>query len=340
MAKLSSPSAQAGTPSAFDAPDDMAAATATVQGALSQLAQAAAQQSYPRGALYVVATPIGNRADFSVRALHVLALVDAIACEDTRHTRQLLSACGLERPGIPLLALHQHNEAEGAGTVIGRLQRGERVAYVSDAGTPAVSDPGARLVAAVQAAGLRAIPLPGASSVTTALSVAGIVEHGALAEGQGRGFVFWGFLPTRPGERKTALKNAANEGRAVVFLESPHRIAALADELASLGERSVTVARELSKQFEQVACLPAAQLSEWLTQDSSRQRGEFVLILHPAVQNRADDDTLRDMLRLLLTEVSTKSAASLASQLTNTPRKRAYELALQLREAESPAPNR
>ena len=161
--------------------------------ALTAAHDAAAAQHYPQGALYVVATPIGNLADITLRALHVLQLVDAIACEDTRHTQALLRSYGLERPGGQWLALHQHNEQEGAAAVLERLRSGQRVAYVSDAGTPAVSDPGARLVAAVHAAGLRALPLPGASSVTSALSVAGAVA----SDVHDSGFVFSGFLPSK-----------------------------------------------------------------------------------------------------------------------------------------------
>ena len=145
----------------------------------------------------MVATPIGNLADISLRALHVLQIVDSVACEDTRHTQGLLRSYGLERPGSQLLALHQHNEAEAAQQVIARLQQGQRMAYVSDAGTPGVSDPGARLAAAVQAAGLRTIPLPGASSITAALSVAGAVAPSQASSG----FLFAGFLASKQAER-------------------------------------------------------------------------------------------------------------------------------------------
>ena len=154
--------------------------------ALDAAREAAASQHYPQGALYVVATPIGNLADISLRALHVLQLADAVACEDTRHTQALLRAYGIDKTAAQLLAVHQHNEAEAAQAVIERLRQGQRVAYASDAGTPAVSDPGARLVAAVREAGLRVVPLPGASSVTAALSVAG--AHGRRGRLRVRGF--------------------------------------------------------------------------------------------------------------------------------------------------------
>ncbi|MFT3778505.1 MAG: 16S rRNA (cytidine(1402)-2'-O)-methyltransferase [Ottowia sp.] len=292
--------------------------------ALQAARQAAGPQHYPAGALYVVATPIGNLADITLRALHVLALADAIACEDTRHTQPLLRAYGID--GKPLLALHEHNEAEAAQAVIERLRRGERVACVSDAGTPAVSDPGARLVAACAAAGLRVVPLPGASSVTAAISAAG------LAEGS---FVFAGFLPAKAGERQAAVAVLAREPRAVVLLEAPHRIAALAEALAALGERRVTVARELTKQFEQIATLPCAGLPAWLAADAQRQRGEFALVLHTGSAAPPEDESDR-VLKLLLAELPLKTAVRLAAELTGAPRNGLYERALALKAAGRP----
>ncbi len=208
-----------------------------MQGALAAAREAAGNQHYPQGALYVVATPIGNLADISLRALHVLALADCIACEDTRHTQALLRAYGLDRAAHALLAVHQHNEAEAAQTVIERLRQGQRVAYVSDAGTPGISDPGARLAAAVAGLGLPVVPLPGASSVTALLSVAGV---GSDSDHQ-HGFIFQGFLSAKAGERTQAVEQLATEHRAVVLLEAPHRIEALADSLKALGERRITV---------------------------------------------------------------------------------------------------
>ena len=288
--------------------------------ALAAAQAAAGAQDYPAGALYVVATPIGNLADIGLRALHVLDRADAIACEDTRHTQQLLRAYGID--GKPLIALHEHNEAEAAQGVIARLQAGERVAYVSDAGTPAISDPGARLVAACAVAGLRAVPLPGASSVITALSVAGLAGDGQ--------FVFAGFLPSKSGERAAAVQTLAAEPRALVLLEAPHRITALADALATLGTRRVTVGRELTKQFEQIATLPCAERPAWLAADAQRQRGEFALVLHPADQAPTHGDEDR-VLRLLLAELPLKSAVKLAAEITDTPRNGLYERALQMK---------
>lgn len=269
----------------------------------------------------MVATPIGNLADISLRALQVLALVDTVACEDTRHTAGLLQGYGLHKP---LLALHEHNEAEAAQTVVQRLREGQRVAYVSDAGTPGVSDPGARLCAAVVAAGLRAMPLPGASSITALLSVAGTGGH------DGR-FVFTGFLSPKATERQREVQAIAADPRACVLLEAPHRIEALARDLAALGERPLTVGRELTKQFEEVAQLPAAELPAWLQASAHRTRGEFVLLVHPNRADAADDGidaaTLRT-LDLLLAELPVKTAVKLCAEITGQPRNPLYQAAL------------
>ena len=275
-----------------------------------------------------MATPIGNLADISLRALHVLQLADAVACEDTRHTQQLLRAYGIERTGAQLLAVHQHNEAEAAQAVVQRLSHGERVAYASDAGTPAVSDPGARLVAAVREAGLRVVPLPGASSVTAALSAAGSVA----ADG-GSGFVFAGFLPSKAGERDAAVQALAAEPRAVVLLEAPHRMEALARALAVLGGRSVTVAREITKQFEQIATLTCAGLAAWLEADAQRLRGEFAVVLH-AVMQAAQPDEGQRVLQLLLKELPLKTAVKLAADITGGNRNALYDAALQLKKSD------
>lgn len=277
----------------------------------------------------MVATPIGNLADISLRALHVLQLADTLACEDTRHTHSLLRAYGIDKSGAQMLALHQHNEAEAAQIVLARLQAGQRVAYVSDAGTPGVSDPGARLVAVVRAAGLRAMPLPGASSITAALSVAGAVAP----TGTDGGFVFAGFLPVKSAERAASVQRLASEPRCVVLLEAPHRIADLAQALAVLGERPVTLAREISKQFEEVSTLPAQQLLAWLQGDAQRAKGEFVVLLHPVAVVEETGQSQR-VLELLLPELPLKTAVRLAAQITGAPRNALYERALALRQSE------
>ena len=278
----------------------------------------------------MVATPIGNLADISLRALHVLQMVDCIACEDTRHTQGMLRSYGLERPGSQLLAVHQHNEAEAAQTVIDRLQQGQRIAYVSDAGTPGVSDPGARLCAALQAVGLRSIPLPGASSVTSAISVAGAITP---AQGES-GFLFAGFLPTKNAERLSAVQKLADQPRCTVLLEAPHRIIELAQVLALLGGRQVTLAREITKQFEDIATMPANELAAWLQASPQRVKGEFAIVLHPVAVQQESGESER-VLKLLLAELPTKTAVKLAAEITGASRNTLYDRALELkREAE------
>ena len=298
--------------------------SASFANALAAAHEAAGAQNHPASTLYVVATPIGNLADISLRALHVLARVDVVACEDTRHTQQLLRAYGLERPGSQLLAVHQHNEAEAAHNVLERLGQGLRVAYVSDAGTPAISDPGARLVAAVRQAGFRVMPLPGASSVTTALSASGMTGDS--------GFVFAGFLSSKATERQLAVQQLAQESRAVVLLEAPHRIEALAQALAVLGPRRVTLGRELTKQFEQIETLPAQDLSAWLAEKPERLRGEFVLVLHDAPVDDTTGEGLR-VLHLLLPELPLKTAVKLAAEISGESKNTLYNLALALKKS-------
>ncbi len=298
--------------------------SASFANALAAAHEAAGAQNHPASTLYVVATPIGNLADISLRALHVLSKVDVLACEDTRHTQQLLRAYGLDRPGSQLLAVHQHNEAEAAHSVLERLGQGQRVAYVSDAGTPAISDPGARLVAAVRQAGFRVMPLPGASSVTTALSASGMTGDS--------GFVFAGFLSSKATERQLAVQHLAQESRAVVLLEAPHRIEALALALAALGPRRVTLGRELTKQFEQIETLPAQDLSAWLAEKPERLRGEFVLVLHDAPVEDATGEGLR-VLQLLLPELPLKTAVKLAAEISGESKNTLYDLALALKKS-------
>ena len=272
-----------------------------------------------------MATPIGNLADLTLRAIHVLGLVNAVACEDTRVSAALLRHLGLDKP---LLALHQHNEQQASGQVLQRLAAGERVAYVSDAGTPAVSDPGAALVARVAAAGHRVLPIPGASSALAALSVAG--------DARSSGFTFAGFLPARGAERAAALRALAQAPVAQLLFEAPHRITTLAAELAALlPQRTLTLCRELTKQFETVHTLPAAQLPAWLAADAMRLRGEFVLVLHAPPPDDGPADALpsaaTDMLAVLLRELPLKQAVSLTAELSAAPRNALYQAALRLK---------
>ncbi len=289
---------------------------------LSAARHAAGAQDYPKGALYMLATPIGNRADMTLRGLHVLDLADLVACEDTRHTATLLQAYGLHKP---LLAAHEHNEREAAQTVLARLREGQRVVYVSDAGTPGVSDPGSRLVAEVRAAGLRCVPVPGVSSVTALLSVGG--------QGGGDGcFRFAGFLPAKGAERDRALQTVAADAQACVLLEAPHRIEALARDLGvHLGPRPVTLGRELTKQFEEITVQPADRLADWLAQGDQRKRGEFVLLVHANTAVAEGEDTHAAALKVLdalLTELPVKTAVKLAAQITGAPRNALYDAAL------------
>ena len=286
-------------------------------------ALAAGDQQYPAAALYVVATPIGNLADLTLRALHVLATVDAIACEDTRHSGALLRHFGIARP---LIAVHAHNEREAAASVLARLARGERVACVSDAGTPAVSDPGAALVVAVRGAGHRVVPIPGASSALAALSAAG-------DDGPG-GFVFVGFLPARGAAREQALARSAGDDRTQVLFEAPHRIDGLAQAVAvACPDRTLTVCRELTKQFETIATMPASGFPGWLGADPQRARGEFVIVLHglpdAAEASAAPYDRV---LAPLVAALPLKQAVALAGQISGAPRNALYARALELKE--------
>jgi 16S rRNA (cytidine1402-2'-O)-methyltransferase len=279
-------------------------------------------QSYPTASLYVVATPIGNVTDISLRALHVLTLVDAVACEDTRNTAQLMNRFGISKP---LLAAHMHNEREAAQMLIARLQAGERIALVSDAGTPAVSDPGARIVEAVQAAGLRVIPLPGASAAVTALSASGLVNDQ---------FRFVGFLPSKAKQRETMLTTLLQEPATMVFYEAPHRIVDCAQALAEVFEptRQVVFAREVTKLFEEIHRCPLSAAAAWLAADAHREKGEYVVLLAgaPAVDEAQDGETDR-ILSILLAECSVKQAASLAAQITGKKKNALYDRALQLK---------
>jgi 16S rRNA (cytidine1402-2'-O)-methyltransferase len=316
-------------PTLTDEPAEHATPTSTLSSnawarALTAAHDTSAHQNHPTHTLYVVATPIGNLSDITLRALHLLNLCEVIACEDTRHTQQLLRAYGIDKSGAQLIALHQHNEHEAAQTVISRLAQGQRVAYVSDAGTPAISDPGARLVDATRNAGFRVLPLPGASSVTTVLSAAGMTGQD--------GFVFVGFLPSKATERQHAVQKLASETRAIVLLEAPHRIEALCQALSVLGTRRVTIGRELTKQFENIDTLAACELPAWLAGKPERQRGEFVLVIHDAPAAHVQGDGLR-VLQLLLPELPLKTAVKLAAEISGESKNFLYDQALVLKNA-------
>ncbi|MDP3611405.1 MAG: 16S rRNA (cytidine(1402)-2'-O)-methyltransferase [Rubrivivax sp.] len=291
---------------------------------------AAGAQSHTTSTLYVVATPIGNLADVSLRAVHVLGLVDAVACEDTRVGAQLLGHLGLKKP---LLALHAHNEHQAAAAVLQRLAAGESVACISDAGTPAISDPGAVLVAQVAQAGYRVVPLPGPSSALAALCVAG--------DTIGQGFTFVGFLPAKGSERQAMLDSVLADRRTQILFEAPHRIGKLLAALATAAPtRTVTLCRELSKQFETIVTRPAAALPAWQAEDSNRERGEFVLVLHslpaPAAQEEDLPPATLHTLRVLLRELPLKQAVSLAAEVSGAARNTLYARALAERVVDAP----
>ena len=291
-------------------------------------AAAAGGQQYPAPALYVVATPIGNLADLTLRALHVLAIVDAVACEDTRHSAALMRHFAIAKP---LVALHEHNEREASSAVLARLARGERVAYVSDAGTPAVSDPGAALVAAARAAGYRVVPIPGASAALAALSASG--------DAASTGFSFIGFVAARGAGRSRRIADIARAAPTQIVFEAPHRIEALADELANAcPDRTATLCRELTKQFETLATMPARALPPWFAADPNRARGEFVVVLHAIteVESASESGENDAVLAPLLAALPLKQAVALAAEISGAPRNLLYARALSLKAAGSP----
>jgi 16S rRNA (cytidine1402-2'-O)-methyltransferase len=274
------------------------------------------------GRLEVIATPIGNLGDLSPRAVEALQRAALIVAEDTRRTGQLLAHCGISRP---LQSLHEHNEAERAAGVVGRLRAGDTVALVSDAGTPLLSDPGLLLVRAAAAAGIPVVAIPGPSALTAALSIAGL---------SARRFAFEGFLPARGGERRAALGRLAAETRTLVFFEAPHRLAeTLADMNTAFGaDRHGVIARELTKMHETVYRGTLAELAAQLDADANIARGELVLMVEGAAARAAegDMDLLQRALPLLLRELPPARAAGVAAKLAGVPRETAYGEALRL----------
>jgi len=268
-----------------------------------------------KGCLYIVATPIGNLDDITYRAVQVLKEVDAIAAEDTRHSKKLMQHLGVT---TPLVALHEHNENALSEKIIKRLEQGESLALISDAGTPLISDPGFPLVNQAHKAGLKIIPVPGASSVLAALSVSGLPTDR---------FVFEGFLPSKKTARQNRLRELEKETRTLILFETPHRIAvALADLAEVLGEdREIFIARELTKTHEEVKRSSVGQLLEAASSGALQERGEFVLVLagNGNKQSAIDDQALK-IFDLLLEELPLKTSASLASKITGLKRKDFY----------------
>ena len=272
-------------------------------------------------ALYVVPTPLGNLSDMTPRGIEVLRQVGWIACEDTRHSAPLLRHFGIE---ARLLAAHEHNEESAAQQIISRLNAGESVALISDAGTPAVSDPGARIVARVREAGYRIVPLPGPCAAITALSASGFTESH---------FLFYGFLPAKAKQREDALRELAALPYTLVFYEAPHRVVDTVDALLAIfgTARTLVLARELTKLFETIHACPLGEAPEWLREDTNRQRGEFVLMVSGAPPSVDEGDAER-VLQLLLDEgLPVKQAARLAHGITGVAKNTLYDLALRLK---------
>lgn len=271
-------------------------------------------------ALYVVPTPLGNLADISQRSLDVLRSVAWVAAEDTRHSAPLLKHLGVAARTLPA---HQHNEREAAAKIVEKLAAGEAVALISDAGTPGISDPGARIVAAVRAAGFRIVPLPGPCAAVTALSAAGLADER---------FLFVGFLPAKSGQRRQIVADLASVPAALVFYEAPHRVIEAVEDLAAgLGERTLVIARELTKLFETIHACPLAEAVAWLQADANRQKGEFVLIVSGA-PDAADDGEAERVLKLLLADgLPVKQAAKLAAAISGASKNDLYQRALALR---------
>ena len=276
-----------------------------------------------QGTLYVVATPIGNLGDITLRAIETLKMVDAIAAEDTRHSSGLLSHFGISKK---LIAVHEHNEQQSAEKLVLALKNGDNIALVTDAGTPAVSDPGAIVVKIAREAGIKVVPIPGVSAVVTALSASGIVQNG---------FYFHGFLPASGAARRKQLEALKSQTVTIVLYEAPHRIIECVEDIAKvLGEdRKITFCRELTKTFETIYTCPASRASAWLQADANQQRGEFVLLIEaaPVVEAQEMSEEAQRVLKCLLAELPLKQAVALATDITNLKKNDLYEFALKLK---------
>jgi len=274
--------------------------------------------------LYVVATPIGNLQDITLRALEVLKTVDVVAAEDTRHTSHLLSHFAIQKK---LIAVHEHNEQKSAQILLERLRAGESIALVTDAGTPGISDPGAIVVDVLREAGVKVVPVPGASAVIAALSASGITANG---------YVFYGFLPASGSQRRKTLEALKGYSSTLVFYEAPHRIIECVEDLAKVlgGERRITIARELTKTFETFHRCVLQDAKGWLEIDPNQQRGEFVLLVEAAaVVEEADiSEDAERILRLLLADLPLKQAVKLATEITGVKKNILYEFALKLKD--------
>lgn len=275
-----------------------------------------------KATLFIVATPIGNLGDITLRAVETLRQAAVIACEDTRHARRLLDHYDIR---AELLAVHEHNEQAATERIITLLEAGKSVALISDAGTPGISDPGARTAAAVRAAGFQVVPLPGPNAAITALSAAGLTDNA---------FHFVGFLPAKVGARKTALAALKGIPATLVFYEAPHRITETVADLVDLLEpqRDIVIARELTKLFEEIMRLPLPEAPAWLAADENHRRGEFVLLVSAPPPREGLDAESERILKLLLAELPVKQAAKLAAAITGLPKNELYQQALALKD--------
>lgn len=277
-----------------------------------------------KGTLYVVATPLGNLGDISQRAIETLRAADVIAAEDTRHSGRLMQYLGVS---TPMIALHDFNERDRTESLVQRLEQGQKIALISDAGTPLISDPGFILVREVRARGFDVVPVPGASAVIAALSASGLPTDR---------FVFEGFLPAKPKQRLDRLQALRDETRTLVFYEAPHRILETVTAMAEVfgGGREAVIARELTKTFETIHGAPLAELVDWMTADPNQQRGEFVVLVAGAEPVEDQQGAALDLDRLLvalLEELPLKKAAAIAAQVTGLKKNDLYKRALELK---------
>ena len=273
--------------------------------------------------LYIVATPIGNLADMSARAIDVLKNVDVIAAEDTRHSGHLLQHHAITTSTV---SLHEHNEQQRSEVLLSRLQAGESIALISDAGTPLISDPGYRLVSLVRAHGIKVLPIPGCCALVTALSASGLASDR---------FSFEGFLPSKQGARKQTLEKLAKETRTMIFYESPRRLHSTLEDMQSIfgADRPACLARELTKLHETIMTKPLAELQAWVASDSNQQRGECVVLVEGNRQQQdASEAEVDRVLSLLLTDLPVKRAAAITASLLSVSKNKAYEQALKLRQ--------
>lgn len=272
--------------------------------------------------LYVVATPIGNLEDITLRAIRVLGSVDLIVSEDTRHSRKLLTHYEISKP---IESYHRHNEAKQTARLVKRIKSGENVALICDAGTPAISDPGQRLVAEAHKEGIRVVPIPGASALTSAVSASGISATELL---------FVSFLPSKPRERQVRLEELAREKRTIVIFEAPHRVQQTLSELVSIfgGERKACVAREMTKIFETIIQADLNELQKWIEERAENTKGEFVIVIEGALE-RPPDLPLDETLHELLKELSPKKAAAVASKILSMNRNQLYRRVIELKDS-------